>query len=67
MLSESQREAYRRMTVEERWLEVEALMTFAWRLLKELPHEEMVRRLTYDSEQHDQADAVILDHLRRCS
>lgn len=65
MLSEAQIEAYRRMTVEERWREVEELMSFAWRFLKELPEEEVERRLAYDREQHDQADEIILDHLRR--
>lgn len=52
MLSEAQIEAYRRMTQEERWREVEALMTFAWRFLKELPDKERERRLAYDREQH---------------
>jgi hypothetical protein len=65
MLSEAQLEAYRSMTVEERWQEVEALMTLAWRFLKALPHEEAERRLAYDREQHDKSDAIILDYLRR--
>ncbi len=37
MLSPSQIEAYRRMSPAERWREVEALMTLAWRSLKQLP------------------------------
>lgn len=65
MLSEDKLEAYRRMTPEERWREVEALMTFAWRSLKSLPREEMERRLAYDTEQHDKSDAIILEFLRR--
>jgi vacuolar-type H+-ATPase subunit B/Vma2 len=65
MLSEEQIEAYRKMTVEERWREVEALMDLAWRYLKELPHEELERRLAYDRQQHDEADARVLEHLRR--
>lgn len=67
MLSEAKLEAYRNMTVEERWHEVEALMTFAWRFLKELPHEEVERRLAYDRDQHDKSDAIMLDYLRRFS
>ena len=65
MISEAQLEAYRRMTPEERWREVEALMTMAWRMLKELPHEEVERRLAYDRAQHDQSDAIMLEYLRR--
>ena len=65
MISQAKLEAYRAMTVEERWREVEALMTFAWRSLKQLPHEEVERRLAYDREQHDKSDAIILDYLRR--
>ncbi|HWL92100.1 MAG TPA: hypothetical protein VNT79_01075 [Phycisphaerae bacterium] len=67
MLSEAKLQAYREMTPEERWSEVEALMTFAWRFLKELPPEELERRLAYDREQHDKADEIILAHLRRYS
>src|ERR1051325_920683 len=37
MLSESKLNAYRQMTFEERWQEVEQLMTFAWRFLNNLP------------------------------
>lgn len=65
MLSEAKLEAYRGMTIEERWREVEGLMSFAWRFLKELPEEEVERRLAYDREQHDKSDAIILDYLRR--
>lgn len=65
MLSQEQIEAYRRMTPEERWEQVEALMSLAWSMLKELPEEERERRLAWDSEQHDRADAIILEHLRR--
>ena len=37
MLSKERIERYRRMTPEERWREVEELMTLAWRSLLELP------------------------------
>jgi len=40
-------------------------MTFAWRFLQELPHEEVERRLAWDREEHDKGDAIILEHLRR--
>ena len=65
MISEAQLENYRNMTQEERWHEVEQLMTFAWRFLKELPHEEVERRLAYDREQHDKSDEIVLEYLRR--
>lgn len=65
MLSQEQIEAYRRMTPEERWEQVEALMSLAWSMLKELPEEERERRLARDRDEHDQADAIILEHLRR--
>lgn len=39
MLSDKKIEAYRRMTPEERWREVEELMTLAWRDLLALPEE----------------------------
>lgn len=65
MLSTDKLEAYRAMTPEERWREVEELMTFAWRFLKQLPDEEVERRLAYDRREHDKADAIVLEHLRR--
>lgn len=65
MLSKERIEAYRNMSQEDRWREVEALMTYAWRFLKSLPHEEMERRLARDAEEHDKSDQIILDHLRR--
>ena len=65
MLSDGQIEAYRAMSFEERWREVEALSTLAWRMLKQLPHEEVERRLAIDREEHDKADALVLAHLRR--
>ncbi len=64
MLSDAQLEAYREMKPEERWREVEALMSFAWRFLKELPDEEVERRLAHDRDRHDESDAIILDHLQ---
>jgi hypothetical protein len=65
MLSQAQIEAYRKMTQEERWREVEALMTFAWRYLQQLPKDEVARRLAYDQRQHDEADEIMLAHLRK--
>lgn len=65
MLSPERIEAYRKMSPEERWREVEALMTLAWRMLKQLPHEEVARRLAIDQQQHDEADEIVLEHLRR--
>lgn len=67
MISEEKLAAYRAMSQEERWREVEALMTLAWRMLEALPHEEVERRLAWDREQHDKADAIVLEHLRRYS
>ena len=65
MLSEEKIEAYRRMTPEERWREVEELMSFAWRTLLELPLKERNRRLTIIREEHDRSDEIWLGHLRR--
>lgn len=65
MLSDERIEAYRMMSQEERWREVEELMTFAWRFLKQLPHEEVERRLAFDRKQHDESDEIVLAHLRR--
>ena len=65
MLSDEKIEAYRRMTPEERWREVEELMTLAWRMLLELPEDERNRRLAIIREEHEKSDAIILDHLRR--
>jgi hypothetical protein len=65
MLDDERMKAYRAMPQEARWHEVEELMTFAWRFLKSLPHEEVARRLESDRQQHDAADQAMLDHLRR--
>lgn len=65
MLSKAQIEAYRTMSQAERWREVEALMTLAWRSLQQLPHEEVARRLAEDRRRHDEADEIMLEHLRR--
>ncbi|MBL9000830.1 MAG: hypothetical protein JNK25_06805 [Phycisphaerae bacterium] len=58
-------EAYRKMPQEERWREVQALMTYAWRFLKQLPHEEVARRLAEDRKRHDDSDEIMLAHLRK--
>lgn len=64
MIGPEQVERYRRMSQPERWREVEALMTFAWRALKQLPPEELTRRLKEDERRHDEADEIVLSHLR---
>ncbi len=63
MLSEARIEAYRRMTPEERWREVEELMTLAWRSLLELPEADRRRRLEVIREEHEASDAILLRHL----
>lgn len=65
MLSERKIEEYRRMTPEQRWREVEELMTLAWRSLRELPVEEMRRRLAIIRQEHEESDAIMLEHLRK--
>ncbi len=67
MLDEKRIEHYRRMTPEDRWRETEELMTLAWRSLLEMPEDERNRRLDLVREEHEQSDAIILDHLRNCS
>jgi hypothetical protein len=67
MLDEQRLERYRRMTPDERWSEVEELMTLAWRSLLELPEEERQRRLDLIREEHELSDAIILAHLRQFS
>ena len=67
MLSDARIEAYRKMPQAERWREVEELMTFAWRFLKQLPEEEVERRLAEDRRRHDEGDEIVLAHLRRFS
>ncbi|MBI2933091.1 MAG: hypothetical protein HYY16_15715 [Planctomycetes bacterium] len=65
MLSAEKIQAYRAMTPEERWREVEELMSLAWRTLCELPDEERRRRLEIIREEHEASDAIMLEHLRR--
>lgn len=65
MLSPERIEAYRRMTPAERWREVEALMTFAWRDLKRRPREERERILAVIRAQHEESDRLMLEGLRR--
>lgn len=60
MLSELRIDAYRRMSPEERWREVEELMTFAWRCLLALPEEERQRRLGLARREHDESDRAML-------
>jgi len=64
MIGHDQVERYRMMSQPERWREVEALMSFAWRSLKQLPAEERTRRLKEDERRHDEADEIVLAHLR---
>ncbi|MCI0339697.1 MAG: hypothetical protein L0216_00865 [Planctomycetales bacterium] len=65
MLSRKKIEMYRRMTPEERWVEVEALMTDAWRALLELPEADRQRRLARIREEHERSNAALLEHLRQ--
>jgi hypothetical protein len=65
VLSQERIERYRRMTPEERWQEVEELMTLAWLSLLELPQEERERRLAVIREEHEHSDAILIEHLRR--
>ncbi len=67
MLSEERLAAYRKMTPDERWREVEELMTLAWRSLLELPLEERNRRLEIIRREHEESDAVLIAHLKRYS
>ena len=53
------------MTPEERWREVEELMTLAWRSLCERSAEERARVLRAAREAHDASDALMLEALRR--
>lgn len=64
MLSDAKIEAYRRMTPEQRWREVEQLMTLAWRRLLAMPEEEHNRRLALIREEHEASDAILLEKLR---
>jgi hypothetical protein len=63
MLSEAKIAAYRRMTPEERWREVEELMTLAWRGLQELPDGERARRIALIREEHERANRLLLTRL----
>jgi hypothetical protein len=65
MLSEKKLEEYRRMTPEERWVEVEELMTLAWRSLLELPEDERARRLALIREEHERSDQALLERLAK--
>lgn len=64
MISREKIEQYRRMTPEERWKETEELMTLAWRALRALPREERERRLEVIRSEHEESDAILLEHLR---
>ena len=65
VISEARLERYRNMTPEERWGEVEELMTLAWRGLLELPDEERNRRLQVIRDEHEAGNRILLEHLRR--
>jgi hypothetical protein len=65
MLSPEKIDAYRRMAPEERWREVEELMTIAWRALLALPEEERQRRLAVIRDEHEESDRIVLEHLGR--
>lgn len=59
MLSTKTIDAYRAMTVEERWRIVEELMTLAWRALKQLPEDERERRLAVVRKQLHEGNELI--------
>ena len=63
MLSEAKVAAYRRMTPEERWREVEELMSLAWRTLLDLPAEERARRMAVMRKEHETDNAVLVKYL----
>lgn len=65
MLSEAKLQAYRRMTPEQRWREVEELMTLSWRSLLELPEPERLRRLALIREEHERSNRAMLNHFRK--
>ena len=65
MLDRRRIEHYRRMTFEERWREVEELMTLAWRDLQARPREERDRILRILREEHDRADRLWREELGR--
>jgi hypothetical protein len=67
VLSAERLAAYRRMTPAERWREVEALMTLAWRTLQALPESERRRRLDIVRAQHDASNDALLAALQRVS
>ncbi len=67
MLSESQIEAYRRMTPEERWRIVEELSSSAWEALLELPWEERERRLAVAREEHQLSNDNMMRRMRERS
>ena len=46
-------------------MEVEELMTLAWRDLRARPPRERERILTWIREEHEKSDALILEGLRR--
>ena len=64
MLSPERIQAYRSMSPEERWREVEELMTLAWRTLRALPREQRERRLALIRAEHEASDAVLLARSR---
>lgn len=53
------------MSPEERWREVEELMTLAWRALQERTPEERERILQKIREPHEASDSLMLQALRR--
>lgn len=64
MLSEAKIAAYRLMTPEQRWREVEELMTIAWRTLQALPADEFAQRMQVIRDEHESSNRLILERLR---
>lgn len=67
MLSAQQIDAYRRMTVAERWKVVEELSSSAWEALLELPHAERERRLEVAREEHRLSNDAMLRRMKERS
>ena len=63
-MSRSQLEAFRSMTVQERWkLQVE-LMNAAWEEMETLAPEELTRRMDYLNRTHEEGNRRILERFR---
>ena len=64
MQSKEQIESFRKMTPTERWGICKDLMEFAWKRLRELPHDECERRLELARRQHNQSNEILAEKLK---